>query len=236
MSKVTESAFPLPSKELMWNVAMTHDPEEFRKVGKRCATELSEASALAGVPMLTASRVLDWGCGPCRTLRWLLAEANPGQYYGCDVDRRAIDWCKKNAKKASFAVTGAKPPLPYPDEFFDVVFGVSVVTHLSAEFQGVWLRELRRIVRPGGVLMLSVMGPAIAAGLPEPRRSEFFKNGFLFVHSDVWTGIHAEWYADAYQSEAQVRRAFGEYFNVLAYKPGGMNGHQDLVVMQRPAA
>lgn len=220
----------------MWNVAMTRDSEEFRKVGRRCATELAEAAAIAGVPLSTANHVLDWGCGPCRTLRWLLADAKPGQYFGCDVDRRAIDWCKKNVSGVSFAVTEPKPPLPYADDFFDIIYGVSVVTHLSAEFQDVWLRELRRVVRPEGLVMLSVMGPAIAAGLPEPQRSEFFQNGFLYARSNVWKGIHADWYADAYQSEAQVRDAFGRHFNILAYTPGGMNGHQDLVVMQRPAS
>lgn len=212
---------------------MTRDAEEFLKVGRRCATELAEASALAGVPMLSANRVLDWGCGPCRTLRWLLADAAPGKYYGCDVDGRAIDWCRKHVKNAAFETTNAQPPLPYADNFFDVIYGVSVVTHLNADFQDVWLRELRRIVRPGGLVMLSVMGYGIGSNLPEPQRSQFLEKGFLFARSGVWTGIHAEWYADAYQSEAQVREAFGKHFTVIAYNPAGMNGHQDLVVMQR---
>jgi SAM-dependent methyltransferase len=132
-------------------------------------------------------------------------------------------------------VTGPYPPLPYNDSTFDLVFGISVFTHLNQMFQQMWLDELRRIIAPSGYLLLSVMGANIANTLPEDLKAKFYQDGFVFVHSPVWEGIHAEWYADAYQSEQFVRDSFSRYFEVLSYTSAGMNGHQDLIVMRRLA-
>lgn len=232
---MNNAALPLPSRNLMWRVAMTRDKGEFLRVGERCASELAAASAAAGMPLHSANRVLDWGCGPCRTLRWLFPRNTQTEFYGCDVDRRAIAWCLKNAgHKAEFRVTAAKPPLPYGDRSFDIVFGVSVFSHLDASFQEMWLAELKRILRPGGLLMLSLMGTTIASILPEPDRSQFMKDGFLFKSSPVWKGVHSDWYVDAYQSEEYGREIFSKHFEVMSYLHAGMNGHQDLVVLRRP--
>ena len=133
----------------------------------------------------------------------------------------------------AFKVTEAHPPLPYQDGAFELVFGVSVFTHLNEDFQQRWLAELCRIIAPQGFLLLSVAGTNIANTLPEELKGQFHAQGFLFLHSPVWEGIHAEWYADAYQSEAFVRDSFSKYFEVLSYTSAGMNGHQDLVVMRK---
>ena len=51
------------------------------------------------------------------------------------------------------------PPLPFDDARFDLVLGYSVFTHLNVQYQDAWLGELRRLVRPGGILLLSISGP-----------------------------------------------------------------------------
>jgi hypothetical protein len=77
------------------------------------------------------------------------------------------------------------------------------------------------------------MGENIANTLPDDLKAKFYRDGFLFVRSPVWEGIHAEWYADAYQSEKYVRDNFSEHFDIISYTSAGMNGHQDLVVMRK---
>jgi len=125
---------------------------------------------------------------------------------------------------------------PYKDEAFELVFGISVFTHSNEAFQQRWLFELNRIIQPEGFLQVSVSGTNIANTLPDDLKAQFHAKGFLFVPSPAWEGIHAEWYADAYQSEAYVRDRFSEYFEVLSYTSAGMNGHQDLVVMRKRLA
>jgi SAM-dependent methyltransferase len=224
---------PLPPEQLRFNVSNSRDVSEFLKVGKRCADELEAGLAAVGGDLFSCGRVLDWGCGCGRTLRWMAERAKPNQFSGCDVDAAAIEWCQNNLRQMDFEVTGAHPPLPYQDGAFELVFGVSVFTHLNEDFQQRWLAELCRIIASQGFLILSVTGTNIADTLPEELKAQFHAQGFLFLHSPVWEGIHAEWYADAYQSEEFVRDRFSKYFEVLSYTSAGLNGHQDLVVMRK---
>jgi ubiquinone/menaquinone biosynthesis C-methylase UbiE len=226
---------PLPPEQLRFNVSNTRDTAEFLAVGRRCANDLMTGLESVGGSILNCKEVLDWGCGCGRTLRWLQGLSAETRLSGCDVDAAAVEWCRENLKRVGCEVTTPYPPLPYRDSTFDLVFGISVFTHLNQIFQQVWLNELNRVIIPKGYLLLSVMGTNIADTLPEDLRSEFYHNGFLFVHSPVWEGIHAEWYADAYQSERFVRDSFSRHFEVLSYTSAGMNGHQDLVVMRKPA-
>jgi SAM-dependent methyltransferase len=111
--------------------------------------------------LFSCGRVLDWGCGCGRTLRWMVERAMPHQFSGCDVDAAAIEWCQNNLR-LDFEVTEAPPPLPYQDGAFELVFGVSVFTHLNEDFQQRWLAELCRIIALQGFLLLSVAGTNIA--------------------------------------------------------------------------
>jgi len=224
---------PLPPEQLRFNVSNSRDVGEFLKVGKRCTDELEAGVAAVGGDLFSCERVLDWGCGCGRTLRWMAERAKPNRFSGCDVDAAAIEWCQNNLRQMDFEVTEANPPLPYQNGAFELVFGISVFTHLNEGFKQRWLAELCRIIAPQGFLLLSVAGTNIANTLPEELKAQFHAQGFLFLHSPVWEGIHAEWYADAYQSEEFVRDRFSKYFEVLSYTSAGMNGHQDLVVMRK---
>jgi SAM-dependent methyltransferase len=228
-------ALPLPPEQLRFNVSNTRDAGEFLAVGRRCARDLVTGLESVGGSILNCKEILDWGCGCGRTLRWLQDLSAQTRLSGCDVDGAAVEWCRENLKQVDCKVNGPYPPLPYKDSTFDLVFGISVFTHLNQVFQQMWLSELGRIIVPKGYLLLSVMGTNIASTLPEDLRTQFYQDGFLFVRSPVWVGIHAEWYADAYQSELFVRDSFSPYFEVLSYTSAGMNGHQDLVVMRKPA-
>jgi ubiquinone/menaquinone biosynthesis C-methylase UbiE len=44
---------------------------------------------------------------------------------------------------------GQNPPLPFPDDHFDLVFSSSVFTHIDEHAQDLWLAELRRVTQPG---------------------------------------------------------------------------------------
>ncbi|HHC23785.1 MAG TPA: class I SAM-dependent methyltransferase [Desulfobacterales bacterium] len=50
---------------------------------------------------------------------------------------------------------------PFRDHFFDFVYAMSVFTHLTEEAEKLWIRELSRIIRPGGCFMLTLRGQGI---------------------------------------------------------------------------
>lgn len=70
-------------------------------------------------------RLLDFGCGSARVLRWFQDVLPQTELHGCDVNREAIDWCNANAPFAKFILNEKDPPLPYPSGYFDFIYGVS---------------------------------------------------------------------------------------------------------------
>lgn len=99
--------------------------------------------------------VLDAGCGPGGNGAWL---ASHGWVVGMDIARVGLDLLRARRPELT-PVQGSISTLPFRDETFDVVLAVTVVTCVPDDQQA--LRELVRVVRPGGVLLL--MEPAFPA-------------------------------------------------------------------------
>jgi SAM-dependent methyltransferase len=105
-------------------------------------------------------RVLDWGCGPGRLARHM-AECfapTPLELTAVDPDPAAIAWCRAHLPGIVFQEAPFRPPLPFDDQHFDAVYAFSVLTHLAEESQARWVDELRRVLKPGGVLVVTVHG------------------------------------------------------------------------------
>jgi 2-polyprenyl-3-methyl-5-hydroxy-6-metoxy-1,4-benzoquinol methylase len=113
---------------------------------------------VTGKGFAEAGTILDWGCGCARVLRYI-GMMTP-RVEGGDIDPFNVEWCKKNLPGHRFETLPLEPRTKYADNSFDVVIGISVMTHLREPMQDAWLRELSRIVRPGGYAMLSIMGPS----------------------------------------------------------------------------
>jgi SAM-dependent methyltransferase len=112
--------------------------------------------------------VLDIGSGIGRVARALTTQLSPaGSYHGFDVDSHAVAWCRQAYspfKNFSFVhapigyvnVKGTAPVrgedfiFPYPDGTMDLVFSVSVYTHLDARIVDHYLAETSRVLRPQG--------------------------------------------------------------------------------------
>ena len=62
--------------------------------------------------------------------------AAPRKVPGVDVDADAVDWCNKHLAQGRFLATASTPPLPYPAEHFDIVYCLSVFTHVNRVYAG----------------------------------------------------------------------------------------------------
>jgi ubiquinone/menaquinone biosynthesis C-methylase UbiE len=69
-----------------------------------------------------------------------------------DISAEALDFCRARGLKN--VRQGAAETLPYESESFDLVTGLDVVEHLDDDVAG--LREMRRVLRPGGRMLLFV--------------------------------------------------------------------------------
>ena len=94
-------------------------------------------------------RILDVGCGTGANLELL---AQYGDAEGVDISSDALSFCR--ARGLERVRQGAAEVLPYEDESFDLVTALDVVEHLDDDVAG--LREMRRVLRPGGRALLFV--------------------------------------------------------------------------------
>ncbi len=107
-------------------------------------------------------RALDIGCGT-GSLTLLLKKLHPAvEVVGLDPDPKALAIAKRKAQRAGLAIQldqGFSDGLPYPDASFDRVFSSLMFHHLKSEEKAATLREVRRVLRPGGSLHLLDFGP-----------------------------------------------------------------------------
>jgi SAM-dependent methyltransferase len=135
---------------------------DFINGGPATVEEFEAACRSQGRSLADAGSLLDFGCG-CGRL--LLAMRRSPLLSGCrlvgsDVDAEAIGWLRAACPDLKLAVNSFSPPLPFEDDQFDVIVSFSVFTHLDERSQFAWLHELRRVLSPDGVALLTVHGPA----------------------------------------------------------------------------
>ncbi len=126
-------------------------------------------------PICPGSTVLDIGCGIGRLafqLKDYLSEE--GQYFGFDINKSGIDWCRSNITEgmSNFEVRcidlynieynpgGKLSPLtfkfPYEKNKFDVVFATSVFSHMQENALLNYLSEINRVLRPSGIFLATM--------------------------------------------------------------------------------
>jgi SAM-dependent methyltransferase len=103
------------------------------------------------------SRALDFGCGWGRLIRFFLRDIDPENLCGVDVNEAAIAVCRETNRWCRFDQTPTLPPTDMPNDSFDLVYAWSVFSHLSEEAHERWLSEFARLLRPGGVLLLTTL-------------------------------------------------------------------------------
>ncbi|MBD3276682.1 MAG: methyltransferase domain-containing protein [Candidatus Aegiribacteria sp.] len=170
-----EWLFLSPVSSMSWNSMKTAEKE---RVGSK---ELLERNS---IPF--EGRILDFGCGCGRVLRFWKGLPET-EIYGTDYNRILIRWCKQNLDFVKVSVNGYNPPTGFSDDFFNIVYAISVFTHLSEEMQAPWLKELVRITAPGGHIILTVHGSARTEVLV-PEQKKRFRNGELVVRGGSYSG------------------------------------------------
>ncbi len=99
-------------------------------------------------------RILDEGCGNGRALEMM--KDLKVEYIGIDFSEKLLEIARKKYPDFKF-VKGNIVNLPFPDNYFDIVFSIAVLHHIpSEELREKMISEVKRVLKPRGKFILSV--------------------------------------------------------------------------------
>jgi SAM-dependent methyltransferase len=208
-----------------------------------------------GRPVTRETRILDFGCGWGRTIRFFMRDAPIAQLHGVDVMPLAIDLSRKTNPWCRFSLVPALPPSGLPGGAFDLIYLYSVFSHLSEDAHDRWITEFQRLLSPRGLLFATTWHRNYIERCESARRGNPMGThpGSLrafqgteawlarydrgeYCHSPVGGGsaLSSEFYGESCISEAYVRRRWSDRFDVREYiEADGEWLHQNLIVAQR---
>lgn len=244
---------PLPPLELR-SITAAPDLPEFLWTGlvdmERIMTLYENVAGLTN----QHPTILDFGCGCGRMVRFLRDyDSLPNSIHGCEVNADHVSWCRDNLHGIQISQCSALPPLPYQEQKFNLVYALSVFTHLSELNAANWLSEMRRVLAPNGILIVTIHGFAALTTIRDsvPHQAMFGLDRQQIV------GILENFKENPFvfhkynQDTLEIAKAGSEYgnafihpdyiiekwekagFKVLDLLPGGLRGWQDIVILQR---
>ena len=200
----------------------------------------------AGADPAQATCALDFGASSGRVLRPLALVYPQVEWHGCDPNGPAIEWAREHLAPISFEVSPQHPPLPYDDAAFDFVYAISIWSHFAEQPALAWLDEMRRVIRPGGHLVMTTHGQGSLAyyartgersleQLAEIDRA-LYTDGFWYApefgETGDW-GVKDEGWGTAYLSAEWLLDHAAREWDVVVFGPAEVADNQDLYVLRR---
>ena len=228
---------------------------DFRKQGLHQATLLQELAGLQA-----GSRVLDVGSGIGRTALPLTAVLLPekgGMYEGFDVVPKGVDWCRANITSRhphfdfrlvslgnnlynEIKTDAAEFVFPYEAGRFDIAFMFSVFTHLQPDVIDNYLREISRVLTPGGRCLTTMF--LIDEQLPMTNAAFQFRHDFGDYRlmdekvTDANVAISKDWLLGKIRAAGlELTAAHNGYWRTGA-NDGKAKDFQDVVLLHKPIA
>jgi SAM-dependent methyltransferase len=218
-------------------------------------SEIKQYAAQLGRTLTHNSRILDFGCGWGRIIRFFLKDISANNLYGIDVDPQMIDICLETVKYGNYSTVQPLPPTEFADESFDIIYAYSVFSHLAEPVHIKWVEEFSRILKPGGILLATTQGRNFIEfcrslrGQTHPSAwHQALSNSFLdteaaladydrgkFLYSGTGGGGPRDksFYGEAIISPGYVKREWTKYLIFCDFADALTRLPQSLIVMQK---
>lgn len=232
-SRFDANGVPIPPGHLIYLVAGTSDLDWFLGSGELGAKALRDVLRSNHADIAEFGSILDFGCGVGRVVRHLPALTG-ARLFGCDYNPKLVRWCQKNLSFGRFSTNAFMAKLPYEDNQFDLIFALSIFTHLTEAQQTFWLDELGRVLKAGGFLFLTTHGLSYERHIPENLR-ESFRRGELVVLQGDRAGEND---CAAFHPEEFVRNTLAREWRVADFLSEGALGNptQDVYLLQKKSS
>jgi ubiquinone/menaquinone biosynthesis C-methylase UbiE len=217
--------------------------------------ELKRWAAAANVPVCAQSRVLDFGCGWGRYLRFFWKDVSAANIFGVDVDPSILEVCKETGVPGNLTHISPTGKLPFADGFFSHVMAYSVFTHLPKDIHLHWMTEIARVMQSGATFSLT-LEPRRFLDFVEQQRDNAssspwheamarfsssvptFKQAFdagqiAYLPTGGGDYRHADVYGDAAVPLAFIEQHWSEYFDILTYIDDPVKFWQAVLVVRR---
>ncbi|MBZ5618416.1 MAG: class I SAM-dependent methyltransferase [Acidobacteriia bacterium] len=232
---------PLPPAALRVRVHGAEEALSFVREGSSAFVRLQRVlSEYFSKSITDFSHVLDWGCGSGRVLRYF-ADSTTMKVTGIDIDPQAIEWCQEAFPRCEFMAVSPEPPTPLATETVDLIYAISVLTHLRENDHLKWLEELHRISKPNAVILLTTFGDTawwrgrLPWNLYATWRTD--NTGFFDVgkNRDIdEVGLaDRDYYRNVFVSHEYISRNWSKYFDIVDILPGAIGNLQDLCILER---
>jgi len=179
-------------------------------------------------------RVLDFGCGAGRVLRHFAPESDRAEFWGCDIDRPSIAWMEENLSPPLHVFACDETPgLPQEDGTFDLIYAISVYTHLTDDWAG-WLLEHHRVLANGGLLFATFLGDGMIGPLTGEKWDEAKIGMNPLLYGSPWDKggpitLNSPWW---------IRAHWGRAFDIVELKPRSAenppSGHGIVIARKKP--
>jgi len=221
--------------------------KDWRHYGQACRTRAKIITGLLTSYFsgdLKQKRVLDWGCAT-GGVAIILDDELPVKMSAADVDEHSIRWLTKCCPSIEATALVPAEALPFDNDRFDAIFGISVFTHIPPDMQEFYLKELKRIIAPGGVVILTVKSESAVENaratnknpdVHPHQKEQLDKAGIMYssypenVLNNMDFAKKAD-YGITYHSRAYIDQLFGQYFDFVA-KGEQKIGQQDVLVLK----
>ncbi|MEB3342685.1 methyltransferase [Okeania sp.] len=199
----------------------------------------------AGFDFNQFENILDFGCGVGRYLMAFQPELLPNQkLFGCDVFPECAEWCQENIKFATVKRNDIQPPLPFENNQFDLINSISVFTHLSIDLQHLWAWEVYRVLRPGGILFMTLHGPQFFPVVYDifltgnAHKAEMYSIGeeglFLYLDHEGERDGQGQNTIAAVHTPAAYQEIFSMFKHIKRFPQSNLANGQDLYILQKP--
>jgi ubiquinone/menaquinone biosynthesis C-methylase UbiE len=210
-----------------------------------------------GTPLGPTAQLLDIGCGWGRVTRMFMGDIPAERIFGVDIDPNAISLCQSLQVPGTFIQTYPNQPLPFPDNFFTVITGLSVFTHLPENVATALIAEMTRVAAPGCIMVFTVEDISLLQRIGTPGvenwgdrwrmmceyrpelpqlYARYEKAEYIYLVTNREEHRSADVYGDAVVPKAWLEQEWKRFVDILAYAPACEPLHQAVVVARKPSS